>query len=344
MAALTKHVTGLLAAALLSAKRIPLVGLAQTRQSLEALVWDPVAQYIFYCALLLVWLPSSSSSPSSPPWWLGLGSSSKNKAWWYAGRKHGAFLAKLVLLGPVLLREIVSTAWVVSDVWVLWVTSLATSTQQQQQQQQQRTSRGSSSTLVWKGLEQGWTNVMSLIVTPERWKGTSPLERQRMLAKGVSRASLACEVAVGLLLCVDAMRVGTSFAFLTPSQTNGRPPFTQVVRRATCARLYVYFLWSIRRNRLQTAWNHHIIQRGGGGGSTTTPATTTATAAMTTVLLVFGHDIPNRVLDILLDPRASMGLVTEHDTIQENDDDDNDTQPRNENWWTTLAIATGFKE
>ena len=76
--AMIKHASGLLASASLAAKAIPEFGLAESRKWMEDIVREPVAQYVFYTALVLLWLPNktfllasqdSGQSIATTWWW-----------------------------------------------------------------------------------------------------------------------------------------------------------------------------------------------------------------------------------------------------------------------------------
>jgi hypothetical protein len=214
--AMVKHVSGLLAATFLTARAIPEVGLAQARVWMEELVTDPVSQYVFYTACVLLWLPRPSSSTPLSCWW------------------QSSPLFSITLLGPVVLRELVSTALVLSDVLVL----LTCSTQR--------------TTAVHRLLRTGQSLTsafMSLLVTPSVWRNSSAAERQAVLAKLTSRVSLALEVAVGVLLVVDTGLAVGAYTF-----SEQRPALGSIFKRLLCTRLFLQFLWTRRRkiSRLAT--------------------------------------------------------------------------------------------
>jgi hypothetical protein len=208
--ALVKHVSGLLAAAWISALAIPDVGFVRARSWMQQLALDPVSQYCFYTSLILVWLPSATG-----------------EAWW----QQYPFVT-LLLLGPILLREVISTALVACDVLVLLSLSSGGSND----------GGGGFSTTILK-VAAGIGNAgFSVLVTPKVWRNASASQRQQILAKLVQKGSLAFEVAVGALLVVDALR-GAAELLLAAQ----RPHVTSVVRRAVCANLYVQFLLTRRR-------------------------------------------------------------------------------------------------
>lgn len=209
MFAMTKHISGLLAATSMTATAIPEVGLRRARTWIEQLARDPVSQYVFYAALIMLWLPS--------------------KAWWLENSLFSR-LAPLVLVGPILLREAASTAFVISDILVLLTTS-----------------GGKENAPRILQVSQSLMNAfMSLLVTPNVWRTADAQTRQEILAKLTSRTSLVFELCVGLLLSMDALVAVWEFAFKPTAQ---RPSLIEVVKRIFCARLYLNFLW-VRRKKI----------------------------------------------------------------------------------------------
>jgi hypothetical protein len=242
--AMTKHLAGILAACVLTARAIPEIGLAQARQRLEDLVQDPVAQYVFYSACILFWLPAQWSDP--PLWWQGYPAVS------------------LLFTGPILLREVISTVLVISDVLLLWAYS-------------NKAGDETSGALVGLlHMSQSVINAgMSLLVTPSTWRSADSLQRQAILARLVSRASLAFEVLVGLVLVADALLQAIALGFSAQ-----RPSLSSVLKSLVCARLYLNFLWTRRRKI------HKLATKLRGGAA----------------------NLPLYVLTILLDPLEAMGL------------------------------------
>jgi hypothetical protein len=243
--AMTKHLAGILAACVLTARAIPEIGLTQARQRLEDLVQDPVAQYVFYSACILFWLPAQWSDP--PLWW------------------QGYPVLSLLFTGPILLREVVSTVLVISDVLLLWAYS-------------NKAGDETSGALVGLlHMSQSVINAgMSLLVTPSTWRSADSLQRQAILARLVSRASLALEVLVGLVLVADALLQATALGFSAQ-----RPRLSSVLKSMVCARLYLNFLWTRRRKI------HKLATKLRGGAA----------------------NLPLYVLTILLDPLEAMGLT-----------------------------------
>jgi hypothetical protein len=251
--AMVKHVSGLLATTLLTARAIPDVGFRKARIWMTQLAVDPVSQYVFYAACTMLWLPAKQ--PLVARWW------------------QAYPMVPSILVGPVVLREIISTLLVLSDVLVLWIFG----------------SNSSSATAKDDGNNQGMQQklllvsqsvvnaVMSILVTPAVWRSADAAQRQAILAKLTSKVSLALEVLVGILFTVDAALGVTEFSFAAMSN---RPSFLELVQRLICTRLYLHFLWTRRRkiNRLATS------VRGGAA------------------------KFPMYLLDVLMDPQTSMGL------------------------------------
>ena len=167
--AMIKHVSGVLAASIIAAKAIPKIGLRNARQWMEKLALDPVSQYVFFTALVLVWLPPVLKLET---------------CWWW-GKPPLMF----VLVGPILIREIISSALVISDVLVLLSVS------------------GDSKPVdfVLKIANSTVNAVMSLLVSAKSWRHADPSKRQAIMASLVSNASLVMEVGVGLLMLADAI-------------------------------------------------------------------------------------------------------------------------------------------
>lgn len=140
--AVAKHASGLIGALLLGASKIPQLGLRDTRKYLETVTSDPVGQYLFYCSLLVVWLNWGTSQYISTAKSLIssvrnaaavdstndktaelLDGLSQNPPPWYFTQSTGGSIIPVIMLLPILLREIISIAWVISDVLTLAFTS-----------------------------------------------------------------------------------------------------------------------------------------------------------------------------------------------------------------------------
>lgn len=214
--AMIKHVSGVLGAAFIAAKAIPKIGLSNAKQWMEKLVLDPVSQYVFFTALVLVWLPSALKLDS---------------CWWW-----GKTPLTLVLVGPILIREIISNALVLSDVLVLLHIS------------------GDSELVdsVLKVANSTVNAVMSLLVSARTWRAADPSKRQAILANLVSQTSLGMEFGVGLLMLADTMHALSKFAFASGLL---RPSFPEILSKLLCIRLYIHFLWIRRRKIAKVAMN-----------------------------------------------------------------------------------------
>jgi hypothetical protein len=242
--AMVKHISGLIAASFLTARAIPEVGLRKARLWMEQLAADPVSQYVFYSACILLWLPTNMGATTE---------------WWQEHR-----MVPALLVGPVLLRELVSSALVISDVLVLWTCSSIGD-------------EGAAATAkrILAFFKSAIDAFMSLLVTPEIWRKADATKKQAILAKLTSKFSLALELAVGLLLMVDVFW-GSSRMLFAPQ----RAPFLPLLRRLVCTRLYLHFLWSRRRRVSKLATSI----RGGAA------------------------QVPFYVMQVMMDPRSSMGL------------------------------------
>jgi len=211
LTAMAKHIAGFAAMILLSAAQIRTIGLFQTRKRMRLILTSPeegpIAQYLFYCALLLVWTRPEKNSII--PWYFS----------------H--FPLVLCLLGPILVRELVHFAWVISDVMVIL-------------------SFGQTGGAA--GLVQSFHRViatvfnawMSLIVEAAVWSNSDSAARQRILSRLVSRVSLVMEVATGSLLLLDTMRKCADYSLIIPGSQ--RPPLIDVIKGIFCVRLYLNYL------------------------------------------------------------------------------------------------------
>jgi hypothetical protein len=104
LTALSKYVTGFGAIILSSAAQIRSIGLHRTRTRIRKILTsteeEAIAQYLFYCAILLVW--------TRPP-------KDYNILPWYM--RHVPLVTSL--LGAILLRKTAHVAWVISDIMVI---------------------------------------------------------------------------------------------------------------------------------------------------------------------------------------------------------------------------------
>ena len=284
LCAAARHGAGLAAAASLGARRIPAIGWLETRGRMRALALDPVAQYWFYCALLLFWAPvvrvaapaaaakggkegaaAAAAAAATATATTPAAAVAMAVPWWLEGRRTST-RSLLCLLGPILLREVVSTAWVVSDCFVMLTLA---------------SSGGDEPTLL--RLARGITDAgLSLIFTPSKWRGSDSAARQKMLARLVAKASLALEVLTGAILLYDAIRAFSDYSL---SPVGARPSLPSVGKRILCARLYLHFLL-VRRKKIR-----NLVGDIRGGAA----------------------QVPGKVLDALLEPKKAMGIKCDGD-------------------------------
>ena len=129
-----KHIAGVIMAIYLVARKISRPGgFTEATQSMQSLIRDPISQYVFYTACVLFWLPSPTAKPmtakiSSPPSQVDSSSvastaataSVASRVWW----QQYSWIP-LLLVGPVVLREFISIALVISDVLTLIIATTA---------------------------------------------------------------------------------------------------------------------------------------------------------------------------------------------------------------------------
>lgn len=287
--AMIKHMAGLLSSAVIAAKAVPRVGLSKSRQWMEQVARDPVSHYIFYAAILLVWLPSKSlvtqaakAATQGAAATASAAAAGSSTVWWWP--KHARWLIPIVL-GPILLREVISTLLVISDVMILWTAS------------------DQNVTFDWiLSSSQSVINaVMSLLVSPTTWRTADPSERQAILASLVSKVSLAFEGAVGAVLLFDLLIGFVQLAFGV-SGAEQRPSFWTMFLRLGIVRLYVHYMLYIRRSKYSKLAS---VVRGGAS------------------------HVPFWVIDTLMDPTKAMGINLDSGSrkhLAEDDDDDDATE------------------
>jgi hypothetical protein len=240
--AVAKHASGLIGALLLGASKIPQLGLRDTRKYLEAVTSDPVGQYLFYCSLLVVWLNWGTSQYISTTRSLIssvrnaaavdstndktvelLDGLSQNPPPWYFAQSTGGSSIPVIMLLPILLREIISIAWVISDVLALAFTSSGGLT-------------GKFMHGILLSARSILDAAMSIVVTSEKWRKADSFQRQRTLAKLVSQCSLSMELVVGAVLIGDAVQSFWRLA-LVPNVTgnaSSAPSFKMVLGKLAC--------------------------------------------------------------------------------------------------------------
>jgi len=270
---MAKHLSGLVALACEGGGRLGEVGWRETQRRLVGLVEDPIAQYLCYCALMFVWTYSGVGGGGVTP-----------SSWWMGGGGVGGFITLCCILGPVLLREVVSTLWVISDVLVLLHSSSLSS--------DRPNDKSTLSSIISVG--NGAVNAfMSVLLGPDVWRNASASERQRLLAKLVGRISLAFEVGTAVLLLIDSGWGFLQFSLLSAPSTAStdstttttenilvRPTAFDVGRRLLITRLYVNFML-VRKRKVR-----ELMSSIRGGASY----------------------VPGKVLDTLLEPSRAMGL------------------------------------
>ena len=321
--ALSKHISGFVAAAIASASQLPDIGWRETRMRMESFALDPIAQYLFYCALLSLWINGVSttlinSSGNVQSKLSNVAKEAMNAAasaatttastsstttttqiipWWL--KESRKIYCIICIIGPILLREVVSTIWVISDVLILYHSSKF----------------GSEPSILLKAGSNIIDAFMSVLLTPSQWRSANPAMRQKMLAKLVAKTSLGLEIGTGLILSIDAIRAFLDFSL---SPVSSRPSIIAVVKRLVCARLYINFLLVRRKKVIDLV--HNI--RGG-----------------------FMY-VPGRVLDTLLEPQKAMGLdwgaQYHHHHHGTKYDDDDEREDREKSWLKWIGFLAGF--
>lgn len=279
--AMIKHISGLLASASLAAKAIPKIGISQSRKWMEDIVREPVAQYVFYTAMMLLWLPGKAFEDAT---------STVSTIWWWPKQRWITTL----FVAPILMREVVSNILVLYDTMVLWsVTSK------------------DDNAILEKLLQysQSIVNaVMSLVVSPEKWRSADSAGRQEILATLVSKTSLFAECGVGAILAVDLV---VGFMRVVFGILGGRPVWHEMLTKIVIVRLYVHYLvWARRTNIVKLATEI----RGGAA------------------------QLPFWVLDSLYDPAKALGLSKAKITTEDGDNDDKFS------WKETLTVGLGLNE
>ena len=275
LCAMLKHVAGLVAAAFLASRAIPTIGLSQARHLLlTQVVLDPVAQYVAYSALVLLWLSTSQVQTYHQLWW----------------SKRIPF-APLILTGPILLREVISNLLTVSDILVLLSTSKSNE-------------ESSILPLILNISHSIVDGIMSVLVSPSKWRPANPAQRQAILAKLVGKCSLLLEVLVGIILTLDGCKTWTLFVY----SKKHRPKWTIVVRTFLIVRLYQHLLLVVRQKKVSKLFTE---LRGGAA------------------------QWPFALMDMALDPAAR---------IWDKSENDQDPSKPQDNWtWNDyVSVGLGF--
>jgi hypothetical protein len=281
--AMIKHVSGLLASASLAAKAIPEIGIPQSRKWMEDIVREPVAQYVFYTALILLWLPSKTFllAPSE------MSSKAIATTWWWPRARW----IVSCLVGPILLREIVSNMLVISDILVLW------SVGSNNDNAILETLLSTSQSIV--------NAIMSLLVSPTKWRSADPAGRQEILAGLISKVSLFLEAGVGAILVVD---LAIGFIRMILGVLGGRLAWYEILTKLIVIRLYVHYLVWIRRKNLSKLG---MEIRGGAA------------------------QLPFWLLDTLDDPAKALGISKAKVVKEKNDGEEL-------SWTDSLSVGLGL--
>lgn len=212
LTALSKYVAGFGAMILLSAAQIRSIGLYRTRTRIRRILTSneegAIAQYLFYCAILLLWTRPQKDYNILP---------------WYMS--HVPLVT--CLLGPILLREMVHVAWVVSDIMV--ITSRG-----------QKQGAGFLIHLLHSSLATIFNGWMRILVGSDIWSKADLVTRQRLLSVLAMRLSLLMELCTGCLILLDTMRKFADYCLIIPGSQ--RPPLLDVVKGVFCSRLYIHYL------------------------------------------------------------------------------------------------------
>ena len=278
LVAMAKHASGIVGAINLGAHQIPRAGVRDARRRIEVVASDPVGQYLFYCSLLAVWIgwfgggngsgrmgdyvaelkgnvvsimnaaaitttttADYSTTTTAPTVQLLDALSQHPPPWFLCQSPYGVgHIVPFLLLGPILLREVISVVWVCSD--VLTLLSVSTS--------------GMTGAILSRLLTTSNAAIdifMSTLISRERWRDADSFQRQRTLSLQVSRISLLMELAMGVVLLVDAAVSFWTYALIGPTPTTtsgkigGQYPFRSMLGKMVCAHLYINFLLSRRK-------------------------------------------------------------------------------------------------
>jgi len=121
---------------------------------------------------------------------------------------------------------------------------------------------------------------MSLLFGPSQWRNADLRARQKSLSQLVSKFSLAAEVSLLGMLLFDTLAGLFLFLFHAKDDHPSRISFFHVLKRVVLTRLYVHFLLA------QRARIDHLMGKLRGCSKT----------------------IPVKILDLLLDPKKTVGL------------------------------------
>ena len=273
LVAMAKHASGIVGAINLGAHQIPRAGVRDARRRIELVASDPVGQYLFYCSLLAVWIgwfgggngsgrmgdyvaelkgnavsimnaaaitttttADYSTTTTAPTVQLLDALSQHPPPWFLCQSPYGVgHIVPFLVLGPILLREVISVVWVCSD--VLTLLSVSTS--------------GMTGAILSRVLTT--SNAAMDIFMSTLISRADSFQRQRTLSLLVSRISLLMELAMGVVLLVDAAVSFWTYALIGPTPTttsgkiSGQYPFRSMLGKMVCAHLYINFLLSRRK-------------------------------------------------------------------------------------------------
>jgi hypothetical protein len=243
LVAMTKHASGIIGAINLGAHQIPRAGIQDARRRIELVASDPVGQYLFYCSLLAVWIgwfggggngtgrmgeyvskvkgnvisimnaaaittttttTTAADSTTTAPLVHLLDALAHHPPPWSLCQSSPYGIGHIVpffILGQILLREVISVMWVCSEVLTLLSASTSGMT-------------GAILSSVLTTSSTAMDVFMSTLISRERWKNADSFQRQRTLSLLVSRISLLIELAVGVVLLVDAAVSFWTYAFI----------------------------------------------------------------------------------------------------------------------------------
>jgi len=215
LCAMTKHISGLLSASITSARSIKKFGYRNIQQKLNALALDPVSQYLFYCALMMIWIPNASLMHDA--------TTTSN-------------IVSLSVLGPILLREVISIMWVISDVIVLLHSTTTSSS-----------SSISPSTIFLKTSSKIINAFMCMLFTPSKWSNANSYTKQFLLATLVSKVSIIMECITCVIVVYDAIVQSFLFEYALKTSSERTMTLWNVIQRLICAKLYMNFMMTRRK-------------------------------------------------------------------------------------------------
>jgi len=225
-AALARHASGLIGAAVLAARGIRGEtargvrgeGLSRVKSRMEELSAGAVGQYLFACSLLVLW-----AGCADPKWMV---------------RRISIF----VLLAPVLMREATNVLWTIGDILGIMAHT------------EGEDGRVGGRRRLMQFILEAVDRALGLILGPLTWRKASAIERQRILAKLIKRISLVAELATAGILTTDGIQSIMSVV-MVPSQDQPTISISLIVQKILYIRLYVNFLQAKSRSVSDLAQN-----------------------------------------------------------------------------------------